>query len=445
MARYALKSSRVFIESAFVAAQVIVADGLIESIEAFDTELDCEVQDLGAAVLMPGLVDTHVHINEPGRTDWEGFSTATRAAIAGGVTTVVDMPLNCIPVTTTRDALKVKLAACKPSLYADTGFWGGVVPGNAEDLLGLAEDGILGAKAFMIDSGIPEFEWSDTEDLRAGMLALKSKGCVMLAHCELDLGAHPDHNDPKTYISFLESRPQEWEVQAIKKLLDLCRETRCPVHIVHLSAAAALPMIQAAKDEGLPLTVETCPHYLTIASEDIPDGATQYKCCPPIRERVNQDKLWKALESGLIDMVTTDHSPCTPNLKLPERGDFLEAWGGVSSLQLGFPLVWTMAKDRGVSLERVINWMSAVPAKVAGLQGRKGSIRPGMHADFVVFEPEATQTVHASDLEMKNKVTPYDGRTVTGVVRKTILRGNVVYENGKFSAPQGQPILGRDK
>jgi len=444
VARFALKSTRVFIDAAFRPALVVVDGETIASVEAYDAAVPCAVEDLRDAVLMPGLVDTHVHINEPGRTDWEGFSTATRAAIAGGVTTVVDMPLNCIPVTTTRDALKVKLAACLPSLYADTGFWGGVVPGNAEELLGLSDDGILGAKAFMIDSGIPEFQWSDAVALRAGMLALKAKGRVMLAHCEVDLGAHPDHHDPKTYVSFLESRPQEWEVQAISLLIDLCRETGCPVHIVHLSASSALPLIQAAKDEGLPLTVETCPHYLTIASEEIPDGSTEYKCCPPIRERDNQEKLWAALESGLIDMVTTDHSPCTPNLKLPDRGDFLDAWGGISSLQLGFPLVWTMAKGRGIKLERVITWMSAVPAKVAGLHGRKGAIRPGLHADFVVFDPDATQTIHANELEMKNKVTPYDGRTVSGVVRKTILRGQVVFENGKFSGPHGQPILGRD-
>lgn len=443
MSKFALRSTRVFVDGVFRPAQVVVDGQIIEAVHAYDAPFDGDCQDVGDLVVMPGLVDTHVHINEPGRTDWEGFKTATRAAIAGGVTTVVDMPLNCIPVTTTREALRVKLEACRPSLFADLGFWGGVVPGNATDLTELAADGILGAKAFMIDSGIPEFEWSNDDALRAGMVALRDAGCVMLAHCEVDLGAELEHTDPKTYVSFLESRPEIWEEEAIRRLISLCRETRCPVHIVHLSAASALPMIAAAKAEGLPLTVETCPHYLTIASEEIPNGATQYKCCPPIREKSNQQKLWDALESGLIDMVTTDHSPCTPNLKIQDRGDFHEAWGGISSLQLGFPLVWSQAWERGLGLERVLHWMATKPSQIAGLDDRKGSIAPGKHADLVVFDPDAKQTIDATQLEMKNKLTPYDGRTLRGVVHRTYLRGQKVYDRGEFSAPAGQPILGR--
>ncbi|MEZ4459080.1 MAG: allantoinase AllB [bacterium] len=443
MARFALKSNRVFVDGVLRPAQVVVDGELIEAVLDADAAFDGDCVDVGHKVVMPGLVDTHVHINEPGRTDWEGFKTATRAAIAGGVTTVVDMPLNCIPVTTTQEALQVKLAACRPSLYADTGFWGGVVPGNASEIEKLADDGILGAKAFMIDSGIPEFEWSDNDALRAGMLALKKKGCVLLAHCEVDLGAEIGNVNPQAYESFLESRPQSWEVEAISRLIGLCRETRCPIHIVHLSAAAALPLIRAAKREGLPLTVETCPHYLTIASEEIPDGATQYKCCPPIREASNRALLWQALEDGTIDMVTTDHSPCTPNLKLQERGDFHEAWGGISSLQLGLPLIWSTASDRGIALETVLGWMSATPAKIAGLDDRKGSIAPGKHADLVVFDPTARATVDAAQLQMKNKLTPYDGRIVTGVVEHTYLRGKRVFSEGEFAPPSGQPLLGR--
>lgn len=442
MARFALKSSRVFVEGAFRPATVVVSDELIEAVTHGD--VDAKVTDVGDLVVMPGLVDTHVHINEPGRTDWEGFSTATRAAIAGGVTTVVDMPLNCIPVTTTCEALQIKLQACRPNLFADTGFWGGVVPGNADEISKLVDDGILGAKAFMIDSGIPEFQWSDNDALRAGMMALKAKGCVLLAHCEVDLGAEIHTMDPLDYDSFLETRPPSWEVEAISRLINLCRETGCPIHIVHLSAAEALTLIRAAKREGLPITVETCPHYLTIASEDIPDGATEYKCCPPIREASNQELLWRALEDGTIDMVTTDHSPCTPNLKIPERGDFHEAWGGISSLQLGLPLVWTVAKSRGISLERVLGWMAATPAKIAGLDDRKGTIAVGMHADLVVFDPDSTQTIDAAQLQMKNKLTPYDRRTVSGQVHKTYLRGHLVYSDGRFEAPRGKPLLGRN-
>lgn len=444
----ALQSRRVVIGDEVRPARVLFDDGRIVDVVDADAPAGegTQVEDAGDAVVMPGLVDAHVHVNEPGRTEWEGFATATRAAAAGGVTTIVDMPLNCVPVTTSAEALRIKLEACTPQLWVDAGFWGGVVPGNADALAGLAEAGALGCKAFMVDSGIPEFEWSRREDLEAAMPRLRDAGLPLLAHAELDLGAPPlGDADPRTYASYLHSRPKSWEDAAIALLIELCESTGCSAHVVHLSSADSIPQIQAARARGVRLTVETCAHYLCLKAEEVPDAHTHYKCAPPIREDENRLCLWEALHDGVIDFIVTDHSPCTPHLKVPERGDFQDAWGGIASLQLGLPVVWSEARGRGVELPQLSRWLSAAPAKFAGLHGRKGVIEPGRDADFVVWDPDERWTVTSADLHFRHKVSPYVGKTLHGRVQATWLRGVQVFASGEFLGdPSGRPLLGRD-
>lgn len=400
--------------------------------------------DFGNWVIGPGLVDCHVHVNEPGRTEWEGFETATRAAAAGGVTSLVDMPLNSLPVTTTGVALAAKLQACQGKCFVDVGFWGGVIPGNTDQLPELAAGGVLGCKAFLVHSGIDEFPNSSEADLRRAMPVLRDLGLPLLAHAELDLGAETVHLDPRSYRRYLESRPKLWEDEAIRVLVKLCRETRCPVHIVHLSSAASVPTLRAAKAEGLPITVETCPHYLCLEAESIPDGATWFKCAPPIREHENREGLWRALLDGVIDFVITDHSPCTPSLKLSERGDFEQAWGGIASLQLGLPAVWTEARRRGADLRALFRWLSAAPAHFAGLSARKGRIAAGFDADLLVWDPDAPLTVLAERLFYRHKISPYLGQELVGRVQHTFLRGKCVYDGERHpEGPVGRPLLHR--
>jgi allantoinase len=400
--------------------------------------------DLGDQVLGPGLVDCHVHMNEPGRTEWEGFATATRAAAAGGVTALVDMPLNSLPVTTTRSALEQKKAASAGQCFVDVGFWGGVVPGNTAALAELADGGVLGCKAFLVHSGIDEFPNTTESDLREAMPVLREAGLPLLAHAELDLGAQVVTQDPRVYRHYLESRPPSWEDEAIRLLVELCRETRCAVHIVHLSSASSVPILRAAKAEGLPITVETCPHYLCLEAERIPDGATLYKCAPPIRGRQNRDALWQALLEGVIDFVITDHSPCTPALKLAERGDFDAAWGGIASLQLGLPAVWTEGRRRGADLATLFRWMSSAPAAFAGLAGKKGRIEAGYDADLIVLDPDESVSVAAEQLFFRHKVSPYLGQTLQGRVRTTLVRGACVYDGAKHSdSAMGKLLLHR--
>ncbi len=399
------------------------------------------VHDVGERVLMAGLVDCHVHLDEPGRTEWEGFETGTRAAAAGGVTTLVDRPLNCIPVTTSVRALEAKLASTEDELHVDVGFWGGVVPGNAAELGALAEAGALGAKAFLCHSGIDDFPRATDAVLREAMPALRDAGIPLLAHAELELPIDQTEADPRRYASWLSSRPRAFEDAAISLLIELCRESRCPVHSVHLSSATALPMIAEAKAEGLPLTVETCPHYLCLRAEDVPDGATQYKCAPPIREELNRERLWAGLLDGTIDFVVTDHSPCTPDLK---EGGFLEAWGGVASLSLGLPSVWTEAKKRGATLPQLARWLGAGPARFAGLADRKGAIAPGLHADFVVWDPDESFEVTKAELRFRHPISPYLGRTLRGVVHETWIRGQRVFDGSSVGPPRGQALLHRD-
>jgi allantoinase len=444
MPLHGLRSRRVVQPHGVAPGVVLVRDGIIEDVVA-EAPPGAPVVDFGALAISPGIVDSHVHINEPGRTEWEGFETATRAAAAGGVTTVVDMPLNSVPVTTTRAALDAKLAASEGRCFVDVGFWGGVVPDNTPDLAGLADGGVLGCKAFLVHSGIEDFPNATEVDLARAMPVLRDHGLPLLAHAELDLGAEVSEPNPRAYRGYLQSRPASWEDAAIRLLIALCRRTRCPVHVVHLSSASSIPMLRAARAEGLPITVETCPHYLCLEAESIPDGATLFKCAPPIRDRANREALWAALFEGVIDFVITDHSPCTPALKRPETGDFHQAWGGIASLQLGLPAVWTEARRRGADLLQLARWMSARPATFAGLEGRKGRIAPGLDADLVIWDPDETFVPERDQLFFRHKVSPYLGRELAGRVRETILRGVPVFDGAKHPAGAiGRRLLGRD-
>ena len=386
-----------------------------------------------------------MHINEPGRTEWEGFETATKSAAAGGVTTLVDMPLNSSPVTTTVDPFQQKLDAAEGKLWVDCGFYAGLVRGNAEDIAPLVEAGVLGVKAFLIDSGIDEFPNAREEDLRVAMPTIASAGVPLLVHAELSTKENspkPQTSNPKAYSSYLASRPREWERDAISLMIALCKEFGCRVHIVHLSSADEVPALRAARAEGLPITVETCPHYLIFSAENIPDGDTRFKCAPPIREEENRQRLWTALKAGDIDFVVSDHSPCPPQMKMLDAGDFQRAWGGIASLQFGLSIIWTEASKHGCSILNIAEWMCRRPAQFVGLASKKGAIAPGHDADFVIWNPEASFTVETSSIRHRHKITPYEGRTLNGVVEKTIVRGMTVYERGTLSAsPIGKTIL----
>ena len=431
----------VLLDGAFRDAVVVVADGRVLAVEAPDARVDArEWLRLGAdEVLLPGLVDTHVHVNEPGRTEWEGFASATRAAAAGGVTTLVDMPLNSIPPTVDAAALEAKRRAADGQCHVDVGFWGGAVPGSLGHLGELAAAGVFGFKCFLVDSGVPEFPPLDRAGLERALAEVAALDALLIVHAE-DAGvlaAAPACSGP-SYAGFVRSRPHQAEDVAITELLELAARHGARVHVLHLSSAAALPAIAAAREAGGRVTVETCPHYLTLSAEEIPDGRTEFKCCPPIRDAANRDALWRALADGLVDCVVSDHSPATPDLKLPDSGDFGEAWGGVASLQLGLPLVWSAARARGVGLESVVRWMSTAPAALAGL-GAKGAIEPGRDADLVVFAPDASFAVDPALLHHRNPVTPYAGRTLTGVVREVRLRGRRIAAAGAVDAvPAGR-------
>lgn len=447
MKNFALKSKNVIIAGEMKPAIIEVKGELITAIHSYEQTLNCEIKDFGEQVIMPGLVDSHVHINEPGRTEWEGFNTATQAAAAGGITALVDMPLNCIPVTTTKAAFQEKLAAVDDKLWVDCGFWGGVVPHNIDDLDELLNAGVLGVKSFLIDSGIEEFPPVAAKDMRAAMPILAKHDVPYLIHAELDCGGFHDVEITKEYNSFLASRPKSWENDAISLMVDMARESKekgdnCKVHIVHLSSDEALATISQAKSEGLRFTAETCPHYLTIASENIPDGKTLFKCCPPIRENKNREHLWQAVTDGRLDFIVSDHSPCTPELKHIDTGDIEKAWGGISALQFGISLIWTEAKERGFTLVDIARLMSSETAKFAGLDAIKGQIAVGLHADFLVFDPNYSYTITNEMIKHRHNITPYAGRTVTGQVLHTFVRGHHVYQQDKFiNTPIGKPLL----
>ncbi|CAO3684360.1 hypothetical protein CU097_008419 [Rhizopus azygosporus] len=402
-------------------------------------------------VLMPGLVDAHVHLNEPGRTEWEGFETGTKAAAAGGITTVVDMPLNAIPPTTTVKNFDIKLNAAKEQCHVDIGFWGGVIPDNADELPGLIKRGVRGFKCFLIESGVDEFPCVNEEQVRAAMDRLVNTDSVLLFHAEMEGCCHGHESNPidRTYESYLRSRPESLETHAIDLIIRLTKEyyeKGQPVntHIVHLSAASALPAIRSAKAAGLPLTVETCYHYLNFTAESIPDGATHYKCSPPIREASNRQLLWDALLDGTIDYVVSDHSPCTADLKNPETGDFGTAWGGIASVQFGLPVLWSQGRDRGVTLQKIVKWLSSSPARRIRMYDRKGKIQAGYDGDLVIWQPETRYKVEESKVYFKNKLSPYVGKELYGLVDKTILRGTVVYDrqsSNPFASPVGDFLL----
>ena len=448
---FALRSRRVIANGGERAATVVVANGKIAAVLDYDETPDCPVEDLDDRVLMPGLVDTHVHINEPGRTEWEGFNTATQSAAAGGITTVVDMPLNCTPVTTTVSALQQKLDALSDQLWVDCGFWGGVVPDSLDELDDLLHAGVLGVKSFTIHSGIDDFPQVDETHIRQALPIISAHGVPYLIHAELDRDNTPPAEIGTSYESFLASRPRSWENDAIDLIIELAEEARLAgqdpsMHIVHLSSAEAIPAIAQAQARGVSITAETCPHYLTLFAEACPDGKTLYKCCPPIREDANRMALWQGLAEGTIEFVVSDHSPCTPQLKHLDSGDLERAWGGISTLQFGLPLIWTEARERGFSLAEVADWMATRPARFAGLGGRKGCIAAGYDADLIIFDDNARFTICPEIIKYRHKITPYEGREVYGVVERTLLRGIPVFAGGDIiGGPEGEPILARNK
>jgi allantoinase len=448
----AFRSTRVLTVDGLRAATLVVERERIAEVRAWDEAPPrVSLRDFGSLILMPGLVDTHVHINEPGRTEWEGFETATQAAAAGGVTTLVDMPLNCVPETISAVALDEKRQAAEGKSWVDWAAWGGVVRGNADSLPGLVRAGVPGFKCFLIHSGIDGFSWVDESDLRLALDKLRGTGLPLLAHAEVagpveaaTLELNVQNADWRLYPSYLASRPDAAEVEAIRLLIRLAEEFATPIHIVHLASAAALPGIEQARARGVPITVETCAHYLWFSAEDIPEGATEFKCAPPIRGAQNRDGLWRGLESRLIDMVTTDHSPCPPAMKRKEDGRFDQAWGGIASLGLALPVAWTGMHRRNLKIDRIAEWMAAAPAKMAGFAGRKGALVPGADADLAVFDPDAEWTVMPDTLHFRHKVSPYLGQKLRGRVQETWLRGARIFAGGQFfGEPRGKEQVRR--
>ena len=453
----ALRSTRVLLPDGVAPATVLVDKGRISAITrwAETPPADCAVRDFSSHLLLPGLIDPHVHINEPGRTEWEGFATATQAAATGGVTTLVDMPLNCLPETTDVKALRAKRAAAKGKAWVDWASWGGVVRGNADELLPLARAGVPGFKCFMIHSGVDGFTWVDEAELRLALEQLRGTGLPLLVHAEVASpvdAATKELNvkgaDWCKYSTYLASRPDAAEVEAIALLIRLAEEFDARIHVVHLASAAALPLLKEARERGLKISVETCTHYLWFASEEIADGATEYKCAPPIRDAENREALWNALTDGLIDMVTTDHSPCLPHMKCSvirgAKTHWDNAWGGISTMGLALPVLWTAMCERGIAIEKIGNWMGSAPAKLAGLTGRKGAITVGGDADLAVFDPDAEWTVREDDLRFRHKISPYLGAELRGRVLETWLRGERVFADGRCTAdPHGRELAGQ--
>ena len=443
-----LRGRRVVTPGGIRPASIHVAGGRIQSVEAFETAAPGVPSiDAEHAVILPGLVDTHVHVNEPGRSEWEGFASATRAAAAGGVTTLLDMPLNSIPATTSVSALEVKRAAARGQAAVDVGFIGGVIPGNAAHLSGLSAAGVHAFKCFLVPSGVEEFASLTERDLREAMPVLAGLDALLMVHAELPgpivRAAGCLTGDPRRYATWHLSRPASAEVEAIRLLARLAAEFDIRVHVVHLAAAESLPGLSAARRAGVRISAETCPHYLTFAAEEIPDGATEFKCAPPIGSRANRDLLWEAIDSGELDAVVSDHSPCPPAMKSADSGSFVSAWGGIASLQLGLAAVWTGARARGIGLDRVVEWMCAGPARVAGLAGTKGAITSGADADLVLFLPDDEFVVDAARLRHRHAVSPYHGRRLAGVVEATYLRGVEVYRRGGSDKPPAGRLLER--
>jgi allantoinase len=439
-----IRSERVVTPEGVKAATVHIRNGSITAVRNYnDLPAGASIYDARGAVVMPGLVDTHVHINEPGRTDWEGFETATRAAAAGGVTTLIDMPLNSIPTTTTTAGLEAKRARARKKCWVNVGFWGGVVPGNAGELRALHRAGVFGFKCFLVPSGVPEFENVTESDLRSALAIVAEMDAPLLVHAELPGPIEQATKrlvkaDPRSYATWLRSRPPAAEKQAIEMMIALAREFDARVHIVHVSSELSVPLIRRAKKEGVRITAETCPHYLAFSSRGIRRGATEYKCAPPIRDSQSQKGMWRALEKKTIEMVVSDHSPSPPAMKCTNTGDFFRAWGGISSLQLGLSILWTELSRRNYSFEHLVRWMCSGPARLAGLENHKGAIAPGYDADIVIWNPGKRFLVRPKMLHHRHKLTPYANRSLRGVVQATILRGEMIYDGSRFlGTPQG--------
>jgi allantoinase len=435
-----VRAQRAVVDGVERACAVCVSDGRVAAVLAFDADIQAAESHLlpDDEVLLPGMVDTHVHVNEPGRTDWEGFASATRAAAAGGVTTIIDMPLNSVPPTTTLDALHVKQAVARDQIMVDVGFWGGAVPGNIEDLAALHAAGVFGFKCFLIDSGVPEFGHLDDEGFAAAMDEVARLDALILVHAEDARQVDQSAAAGPAYAGFLASRPPAAETSAIAQVIAQAERSGARTHLLHLSAADALSELQRARASGADLSVETCPHYLVFEAESVPDGATEFKCCPPIRGAANREALWSGLGSGQIDLVVSDHSPSTLELKRAPGGeaggDFGLAWGGIASIQVALPAVWTAARDHGHTLTDVVAWMSTAPADRVGLP-HKGRIEVGADADLVALAPDAEFVVDVDTLAHKNPVSAYAGRRLSGVVRRTWLRGTPIQND---SPPRGR-------
>jgi allantoinase len=439
-----IRSERVVTPEGVRPATVHIRNGMITAVGPYDDSRGtAAVYDARKSVVMPGLVDTHVHINEPGRGDWEGFETATRAAAAGGVTTLVDMPLNSVPATTTVAALEAKRAAARKKCWVNVGFWGGVVPGNAGELRAMHRAGVFGFKCFLVPSGVAEFENVGETDLRAAMPILAELDLPLLVHAELPAPIERATKrlaeaDPRSYASWLGSRPAVAETQAIELMIALAREFDAHVHIVHVSSELSVALIRRAKKAGIRVTAETCPHYLAFTAGGIRRGATQYKCAPPIRDWHNQAGMWRALKTKAIEMVVSDHSPSPPAMKSKRTGNFFQAWGGISSLQLGLPVMWTKMSGRNYPFERLLRWMCGGPAQLAGLEENKGAIAVGFDADIAVWNPEKRFLVRPRMLHHRHKLTPYMGHWLRGEVEATFLRGEMIYDRGRFlGTPRG--------
>ncbi|MES2646558.1 MAG: allantoinase AllB [Bacteroidota bacterium] len=443
MPDFAIHSYNTVIGNNLENATVIISNGkILDVLAGFAGDTGCEVIDVHYKVLMPGVIDPHVHINEPGRTLWEGFDSATKAAIAGGITTLIEMPLNASPVTTTASAFKLKLEAAQNNLHTNCGFWGGIVPGNAGEIEPLIQMGVLGFKAFLTHSGIDEFPNVTEADLHFAMPVIAKHELPLLVHCELS-DTPPDgiFDDPASYQQYLASRPRSWEDDAIAMMIRLCEQYHCRVHIVHLSSSNSLEQIKTARQKGLPLTVETAQHYLYFNAEGIGDRQVAFKCAPPIREKSNNELLWQSLKDAVIDFVATDHSPAPPEMKQTGSGDFTTAWGGIASLQFALPALWTAAKLRGFSIVEMSNLLSKNPAKLAGLQICKGDIAVGFDADLVVWNPDESFEVVEDGIHHKHTITPYLHETLFGVIEQTYLAGTKVYDNGIFTLLKNGKII----
>ena len=437
--RFALASSRVVTPDGVRGATVVVSGGRIEAVLPLaEAPAGLPPEDLGNLVISPGVIDSHVHINEPGRTDWEGFETATHAAAAGGVTTLVDMPLNSTPVTTTLAALEEKRAAAQGKCWVDVGFHGGLIPGNLEQIQPLLDAGVCGVKAFLCHSGLYDFPAVGEEQLRCALPLLARRGVPLLVHAELMDDDWPARQ-VRSYQDWQWMRPDHFELHAVELLSRLCEELRAPIHVVHLSSGTSTHTFRSAKNNGLPLSAETCPHYLHFCAEELQDADSRFKCAPPIRRKDDRERLWNSLVAGVIDAIGSDHSPCPPEMKCLESGDWQQAWGGISSLQLTLPIIWACARRRLIPLGRLAEWLSSNPARLVGMEDRKGRIVVGHDADLCVWNPEEQWTVRGAELHHRHKLTPYEGEPLRGRVKRTYVRGRLAYHDGKFPAgPIGQ-------